>query len=162
MKKIKLSQRKYALVSDVDYERVSQFNWYANKGYKTYYAQRKQTISPNKEKTVSMHRFILSAPLGTFIDHKNRNGLDNRRMNLRFVSGSDNQKNKVVNYEGKSSKYKGVSFDKTRKKNIWKTTIKLNRKSIWIGRFKDEKEAAQAYNIAALKYFGEFARPNKL
>lgn len=95
--------------------------------------------------------------LPDYIDHINRNTLDDRIENLRAATSSQNQANrpKLVN---KTSIYKGVSFTTIRSKyGYWTCLIYLNGKSIFIGRFKDEKLAALAYNKEAVKIFGEFA-----
>lgn len=152
MKEIPLSQGKFALVDDEDFAQVSRFNWF----YSTGYAVRNIKLDTNVYKMELMHRFLLGLNFGDgkIVDHKNGNGLDNRRENLRICSKLENQRNQGPRHT-KTSKYKGVGYFKRDKK--WRARIKVGEKDIEIGKFTTEKEAALAYNKAALKYFGEFA-----
>jgi hypothetical protein len=103
-----------------------------------------------------MHRVITNAPAGKVVDHIDRNGLNNRRCNLRICSAADNSRNSVK--KGKSSRYKGVSWNKKNKK--WFSSIKYNRKFLHIGYFENEIAAAKAYDKMAHKLFGQFAYLN--
>lgn len=94
------------------------------------------------------------------IDHKNGNTLDNRRENLRICTYSENNRNRKQISSNNKSGYKGVSWDK--QKNKWRTCLNINKKQKHIGFFNDIIEAAKAYNEAAIKYFGEFAKLNKI
>ncbi len=107
--------------------------------------------------TIYMHREIMNAPAGMEIDHINGNGLDNRSENLRVCTKAQNQQNSKKR-KGKSSVFKGVSWEMDRRK--WRATIVVNKQRICIGRFISEIEAAKAYDVEALCYFGEFARIN--
>mgnify|MGYP001588262020 CR=1 FL=1 len=90
MKEIQLTQEQVALVDDEDFEKVSKHKWHAYKDGKTFYAG--TTI---KNKRVKMHRFILEAPAGVDVDHKDRNGLNNTRQNIRICSRTENQANQL-------------------------------------------------------------------
>ncbi len=103
-------------------------------------------------RTIEMHRQILNAPAGLLCDHKNHNGLDNRRANLRLCTPSQNSQNQLPR-AGFSSIYKGVS----REKNKWRADIRLNGRPIFIGYFDDQIDAAIAYDDMAIELFGEFA-----
>jgi hypothetical protein len=103
-----------------------------------------------------MHRVILNAPKGMEVDHINRDGLDNRKVNLRLATTTQNVCNRY--WRSKTSKYKGVHFDKSCGK--YRTEITLNRKRIHVGKYDSEIEAAKAYDNAAKKYHGEFAYLN--
>lgn len=92
-------------------------------------------------------------------DHIDGDGLNNQRLNLRQSTKSQNNMN-TNKGQGYSSKYKGVTWDKARKK--WKCGIKINGKQIFIGRFIEEDDAALAYNQKASELFGEFSRLNVL
>jgi hypothetical protein len=154
MKLIKLTQGKFAQVDDVDYDWLNQWKWCAYKAYLTYYAARVAPLN-GKPKHISMHRLIMNTPDGLDCDHRNHNGLDNRRQNLRNCTKSQNSCN---HKSPKTLRYKGVYVYKTgyRKGKI-KAQICIKGKCIYLGYFKTKQLAAQAYNDAAKKYHGEFA-----
>ncbi len=149
--KIPLTQGKYAIVDGCDYTYLNQFKWHYNEGY----AKRNIGKRPNRRR-LPMHRVILER-MGykDFIqpDHINGNGLDNRRCNLRPATASQNRCNRGKQ-SNNTSGYKGVCWD--RKK--WRAYIGVNGKRIHLGLFDNIKDAARAYNEAALKYHKEFAR----
>ena len=154
MKKIKLTQGKFALVDDKDFEKVNQYKWHASKSYNTFYAIRKKD-----GETIRMHRVIMGFVKGDLrqVDHINSNGLDNRRSNLRECSNQQNQFNMKARI-GCSSKYKGVSWAKGR--NKWLAQIQVDDKDFHLGYFKREIDAAKAYDKKATELCGEFARLN--
>ena len=155
MKKIPLTQGKFTLVDDEDFERASNYKWFRDRATYTSYATRNIGTRPNKSKQ-RMHRLIMQAKKGQQIDHINGNGLDNRRCNLRFCTNSQNQMN--ARPMGGSSKYKGVSWNK--KGNKWYSAIRFNYKQIHLGVFVSETLAAKAYDSKAKELFGEFAYLN--
>ncbi len=106
-----------------------------------------------------MHRKIINVPKDLQTDHINNNGLDNRKINLRLCTNSQNSQNRR-HYTNKSSKYKGVSWHKFKKK--WRAQIGLNKKRIHLGYFEAEKEAAKIYNKEAKELFGDFAYINSI
>lgn len=110
-------------------------------------------------KSQQLHRLIMDAPKGKDVDHINGNGLDNRRCNLRLCSRADNCKNRRLSKNNRSG-YNGVSWYRDR--NQWRAKIQLNHKTIALGYYKNPVDAAKAYNQAAIKYFGEFARLNSV
>lgn len=95
------------------------------------------------------------------IDHKDRNGLNNQKYNLRICSRGDNASN-VSPKKNKLSKYLGVTWDK--KRNKWLSQLskgsKKNRRNLHYKLFDNEIDAAKSYNEAAIKYHGEFANLN--
>ncbi len=121
------------------------------KGYERY------AMRTEKRKAIYMHREIMNAPDGMEVDHINGNGLDNRRENLRLCTRAQNRMNSVKRI-GKSSTFKGVYWHKNCRK--WRASLKLDGKEIHIGYFNTELEAAEAYDVEALYYFGNFAKTN--
>jgi hypothetical protein len=158
MKKIPLTQEYFALVDDEDFKRINQHKWYAHKTGEYWYAHRNSSSKNGVRYTITMHQEILGLEYGneTEIDHRNGNGLDNQKENIRICNRSENMRNRKIQIH--SSKYKGVCFCKD--KNKWQSYICHNLNQIYLGRFGSEIEAARAYNVAARKYFGEFAKLN--
>jgi len=107
-----------------------------------------------------MHRVIMKLNFGDKrqVDHINGNGIDNRRNNLRICTQSQNNQNQRTQICLKSSKYKGVLWHKCCKR--WMAQIKLNKKNKYIGLFKNEIDAAHAYDREAKELFGEYAKTN--
>jgi hypothetical protein len=154
VKELELTQGKVAIVDDSDFEHLNQWKWYcSSKGYAV------RNIPVNGKQTLQlMHAVIINTPPGMQTDHINGDRLDNRKENLRICTCSENQWNQhKVRGE---SKYKGVSYHK--RHNKWYAQIRINGKRIYIGVFKDEIDAAKAYNEAATRYFGEFAKINEM
>ena len=154
MKTIRLTQSKVALVDDEDFERVNQYQWHVakNKGTLWYAAAR-----PDGHKREYMHRFILNLGPGEMTDHKNGDGLDNRKENLRRCSNSENAHNSKLHGDNHSG-FRGVSLH--RPTNKWQTHIRINGQKVNLGYYANKIDAAKAYDQAAQKYFGEFARLN--
>jgi len=157
---ILLTKGYQAIIDDEDYSLVSKYKWHAVNVGGRIYAQ--ATIwKNNSNRKIYMHRLITTAPEGKDVDHANHNTLDNRKINLRICTRSQNFFNRL---KGKSlSIYKGVSqigwtIDGHRfTAGKWRARIKIHRKEIYLGTFKTEEEAALAYDAAALKYFGNYA-----
>lgn len=165
VKKIDISTPKYpdtyALVDDDDYERIISFGkWRAMRGKTTLYAVRWVLVGRHK-KIHMMHRAVMGLNPERFpsVDHINHNGLDNRKSNLRVCTNSENGRNKSAQGNNASG-YKGVSW-KGRDKR-WRATIRAMGKHIHLGTFDTPEAAADAYDKAALKYHGEFARTNAM
>ncbi len=151
-KEITLSRSKVAIVDDADYEWLSQWKWlYITSGY----AVRRYMVN-KKQRASSMHRLIMNAPADMEVDHINRNKLDNRRCNLRFATTAQNQQNRTPTLH--TSVFKGV----TRSRWGWKVTIATGGKNVHLGYHPTQRIAAAIYNIAAIRYFGEFASLNDL
>jgi ribosomal protein L19 len=153
MKRIPLTQGKVALVDDEDYCWLSQYKWHLRKGTNTFYATRHAWIK-NKRVTIDMHRDILKLTPGDkrLTDHKDRNGLNNQKENLRIVSISINIYNRVMNIKrGKTSIYRGVCWSTRHKK--WKASITYCKKVKHLGFFNSQKEAAEIYDKAAIRYY---------
>lgn len=160
MKKIPLTQGLYAIVDDEDYDRCLQRHWRLHR-YGEYISGKRSTPYVATGRSGSefslLHRFILrltsSRPI---IDHVNGNGLDCRKQNLRLSSHSLNGANRGP---VRKRVYKGVTRTKHSSKP-WVASIKKDRKTISLGRYATPGEAAQAYDEAAIRIFGEHARVN--
>lgn len=154
-----------AIIDDADFELVSKFKWHVVCVRHHRYAHtnvRTDERRPNgkyKYKMMKLHRLIMNAKDGQLVDHKNSDGLDCRRSNMRLCTSRLNNFNKSAECNS-SSEYKGVSWQESRCK--WIAAIRVDGKSITIGRFIKEIDAAQAYNSAAKTFFGEFAWLNNL
>jgi len=146
---IPLSQGKVAVVDAGDYENLCGYNWFARRSGNTFYAHRSQDGT-----IIAMHREILKPPAGLMCDHKDHNGLNNTRNNLRLCTAAQNQYNQRPQTGG-TSKYKGVYWDENRRK--WRAEIGYGGRLIHIGRFDYETDAAIAYDDRAIELFGEFA-----
>lgn len=159
MKEIPLDKGHILFIDNEDYEEVSKLIWKVAKRLHTFYAISDIRKKGHARKVILLHRLIMKAPKGTLIDHINGNGLDNRKSNLRYANKSKNAMN-MSKHTPHSSPYKGVSYDKDRKK--FRCNIGINGKQYFVGRFDNELEAAKAYNKKALTIYGEYARLNVL
>ncbi len=153
-----VNSKKYAIVDECDYYWLARYTWLAEKTDHSYRAV--CLLCKGKMSTlVNMHRLIMNPPKHLLVDHINRNGLDNRRANLRLATHAQNSQNRTpCTKAGKTSKYKGVYWQRGR--NKWRSYIRANNKRIFVGHFDSEVEAAKAYDEAARKYHGQFASPN--
>ncbi len=162
MRRIPLTQGKFALVDDEDYERVSQFKWRYCPDYrnpKTIGKAVRTVRIVGKRTTEHMSRFILRLKPGEpDADHRDGNGLDNRRNNLRVCKTPfQNGQNRTI--QTHSTPYKGVHALKSA--NTYQSHINVNGKRIYLGSFRTPEEAAYAYDLSAMHFFGEFARTNQ-
>ena len=155
---IKLTKGHETIVDDKDYQMlIAMGSWYVACVGNNVYAVKQSSRINGLQRTLFMHKIILNPPEGFFTDHINLNGLDNRKCNLRICTRTENLRNQRK-MKNASSKYKGVSWHKVNKK--WQVQIGINEKLKPLGAFTDEILAAQAYDKAALKHFGDFAKPN--
>lgn len=158
MKEIVLSNGMVALVDDADYETLKEFNWHYKPSRHTGYAYMNTKKADGKKTTKKMHTVIMNTPAGFQIDHRDRNGLNNQRDNLRVATYKQNQANIGKQTRSTASRFKGVSWDSHRGK--WNAHIKVDQVMKNLGRFEKEEDAARAYNDAASAAFGEFASLN--
>lgn len=159
MKQVLLKSDKYGdricIYSEDDHELVSQYKWSLSKGRNTFYARTNSKHPINGTQGFAMHQLIMGFPKCT--DHKNRNGLDNTRENLRSSTVQENNRN-ATKQRNNTTGYRGVDYNKNHK--AFRARVNINRKSVYCRYFKTAEEAARAYNQAAIKHFGEFANLN--
>lgn len=150
---VPLTRGYMALLSAADAERVLAFRWrvHINQNGRIYAVRSIREGRYNRP--VYLHRFILDAAPGETIDHRNGNGLDDRRENLRRATKQQNAAN-VSGYSHNTSGFRGVSFHKQRGK--WRASIKVNQRFISLGLYASVEDANRAYEAAAREYFGEF------
>jgi hypothetical protein len=161
MRTISLTQGYVALVDDADYQRVTAFKWRAlvDRRRNKVYAVRKTHGPHSSRKSLYMHREILGVTDPTVkVDHRNGDSLDNHRANLRKCVNGENNANSVKRRDGLSSTYKGVCWHK--RDGEFQASIRVHGRTIYLGMFTDEVQAAQAYDVAARAFFGEFAQCN--
>lgn len=156
-RQILLTQGKSALISDEDYERISQHGWWAAKNSGTWYAIRHDRDADGKRLTVIMHRVILGAPDEVEVDHIDGDGLNNVRQNLRLCTTEQNQYNRGPSRTNTSG-FKGVCWHKGNKR--WMATIRHKGKRIFLGYRLTPEQAARLYDAAARELHGNFARLN--
>lgn len=154
MKALPLTQGKLAAVDSEDFERLSKYNWrytrHANSA-----AREVSILGSQKVKVIPIACEVLQT--GKRVDHKDCDGLNNQKLNLRICTTSQNAQNSRKATEA-SSEYKGVWRDEAR--NKWRSRIMLNGAEYFIGRYKTEVQAAVFYDLAAVHLFKEFARLN--
>lgn len=150
-----LAPGKIVVIDKEDASIVSKYKWHCNNsGYAVAYIK-----TPGGKKPILMHRILVDAPVNMEVDHISGNTLDNRKSNLRICTHFQNMLNKK-NYKNSSSKFKGVGWVKKPQK--WRARIRIDHKIYHLGYFDSEVEAAKAYNEAAEKLHGEFARLNEI
>jgi hypothetical protein len=151
-KTIPLTRGEVAVVDDEEYEFLNQFSWRCliadGKKYAYGYVNKKDIL---------MHRLIMNAPPTLEVDHINGDGLYNLKSNMRICTRTQNGRNTCLP-KNNTSGHKGVRWIESRRR--WMARIKVNRKSIFLGHFRNFNDAVSAYETASLEYFGEFARKN--
>jgi hypothetical protein len=149
MKTIELTQGLCAMVDDEDYAELNAYKWCACKHANTYYAVRYSSRKSGKRTKIYMHREIAKTPREMLTDHKDGNGLNNCKTNLRIATQRQNRQNI---HTAKSSKYPGAYWDKRDER--WRSMISVGKERRYLGNFKTDLEAHNAY-LSALKSLGE-------
>lgn len=152
MKQIKLSNSdKSALVDDSDFDELNRYRWHLHTSNRCQYARARVD-----GKNVLMHRLLLRSV--RMIDHRDGNGLNNERTNLRIATQVTNQRNRRK-LTGKCP-HKGVQLSLNQRSVRYRARIKLGGRQVQLGNYSNPIAAAIAYDIAAKREFGEFARTN--
>ena len=159
-KEILLTRDAIALVDDEWFSKLSHMRWklcVTKSGH--LYAGHSfmipgRTNGKKKYKVLKMHRMIMSSPVGINVDHINGNGLDNRTENLRHATAAQNARN--MRKKSNNNPYKGIHF----KRGKWDAEIRCGDQREWLGSFSDPLDAAKAYDAAAIRLHGEFAKIN--
>ncbi len=156
MKKIPLTQGKFALVNNDNYKWLRRWKWSAARNCNVWYAARSEYTN-GKKKRILMHREVLHLKHGDgrLTDHINNNGLDNRRSNLRACNYPEN--NRSCRHVPGASKYRGVC---PRGNGRWRVQIRYGGGKHHLGTFSSQIKAAKIYDEAARKYHGRFATLN--
>jgi hypothetical protein len=141
------------LIDDDMAEEILKYNWTVQSRRHGIYFAAKMAGLDGKKRAVFLHRYIMGEPKGKVVDHKFGNHFDNRRENLRICGNQENSRNTKIS-KANTSGFKGV----TRRGNKWESSIKIEGRYKYLGRFNSPEEAAAAYNDSASKLFGEFYR----
>lgn len=150
---IRLQRGFVALIDDADAESVlAAGHWSAKPHRRTVYVRRNINLPDGSRRKQYLHTFLTGWAL---VDHRNGNGLDNRRENMRSASNAENGANRCA---VSSSGFKGVDWRSVKRR--WRARITIDGQQIHLGTFLVPEEAARAYDEAAARLFGEFARLN--
>ncbi len=161
MRTIPLTQGKVAIVDDADYNWLSQWKWRAKRRRNIFYAARSACVAEDNKGTEWMHRVILGlrADDKRQCDHRDGNGLNNQRSNLRRCTATQNHQSSRKRMVA-TSRYKGIYWHRHVRK--WHARIGLNKKQMHLGYYDSEIDAARCYDTEAIKNFGDFALTNEM
>ena len=151
---VHLTKGQIAVIDSDDASIVSNYCWAAHKGRYCWYARARRPKHEGLSKYILMHRLILGEEKGKFVDHANKDGLDNRRKNIRWASPRQNAQNRKMRRDS-SHRLKGVRWREEHR--VWYARIAIKGKRLHLGSFKTEEEAHSAYCEAAMRYHKEYA-----
>jgi hypothetical protein len=157
-RRIDLGEGVWTILDQTDYYRFGNIKWCLGRHKTKLYATGGIRNKKGGARTVYLHREIMKPPKRRVVDHRNGDSLDNRRANLRLATHAQNMQNRRKTKSKTSSRFIGVLFEK--RYRCWVVKIWHKGKLIWLGSFKSEVEAAKAYDRAAIKLRGDFARTN--
>lgn len=159
MKKIPLTKNLYALIDDEDYDLVKSYPWHAGQSRDRYYARAFIKCNPGKRESVLLQHLVFGkAPSGKRLSFKDNNSLNCQKDNLEFISRSQaahDYYKKVRPNKNNTEKFKGVSA-------VYSAYIKHQNKVYRLGSFSSELEAAKAYNLKAIEFYGDRAKINEV
>ena len=154
-REIPLSQGYVALVDTSDFEFLNQWKWFASKDGDQVYAKRSVTMPGQANRTVWMHRQITGCPDGWSVDHANRNGLDNRKVNLRLCTHGQNCVNVIK--PRRVAPYRGIRKTGS---GSWQVRLRVDGKNKSFETFVSPEDAARRYDQLAREIHGPFAVVN--
>jgi hypothetical protein len=154
---VRVGRQHVAAIDAADHDQVSAFAWFIQRNASNVIYARADVVGPDgRRRKVFMHRLI--CPEFARVDHRDGDGLNNRRCNLRDSTASTNGGNRKKQRGATTSRFKGVYLAKDKRR--WRSAIRLDGRWRGLGHFDGEADAARAYDAAALEAWGEFARPN--
>lgn len=155
-KSIPLTQGLFAIVDEEDFDQLNLYKWYASKrsngGYVAMRDERKRGVY---HRHIYMHREIMKTPSDQMTDHRNGDGLNNQKCNLRNCSRKENQRNKRRMSSLNSSGVRGIFWEKSC--NRWRAQISIDNKNKHLGVFKSKEDAQAVYIEASKSIYGEFS-----
>lgn len=151
---VPLSQGKFAIVDAADIPLVEGRNWHAYVHLKVWYAANNEWVTGVGDRRIILHRLIAGAQPGQQVDHRNGDGLDCRRANLRIATPSQNSMNRGLRSDSRS----GLKGANLKSNGRWGSSIAVDGKRRYLGVFDTAREAHEAYGAAAVEAHGEFAR----
>lgn len=154
---IPLTQGQAAVIDTADLALVSPYAWYAMKAPRTWYAAVDVYVPGDTHITLLMHRIILGDEAGAGVDHADGDGLNNRRSNLRPATPTQNGGNQQRS-RNNTSGFKGVAWYKRDRR--WIAYIREAGRLRYLGYFNTAEDGARAYDAAAVRIHGEYARLN--
>lgn len=163
MIEIPLSRGKVARIDDEDAALVAGFKWWAHQGNDGHgwYARGYPLNSPTNRSQIMMHNLILGVHAGTLVDHLDGDGLNNTRANLRPATRAQNAQNQHIRSDNQTG-FKGVGRSQRHGRLYprWRAKITIEGRTLHLGYFASPAQAAEAYDEAARRHFGRFARVN--